>query len=69
MRRRAFVQSGPLTGSQTSTTLGGVFEVVALGLATVLASIILLDGETNWFEGFQLLADDLQGGADDGIVA
>jgi Ca2+:H+ antiporter len=32
------------------------FEVVALGLATVLASIILLDGETNWFEGVQLLA-------------
>ena len=32
------------------------FEVVALGLATGLASIILLDGETHWFEGVQLLA-------------
>jgi Ca2+:H+ antiporter len=32
------------------------FEVVALGLATVLTSIILLDGETHWFEGVQLLA-------------
>jgi Ca2+:H+ antiporter len=32
------------------------FEVVALGLATVLSSIILLDGETHWFEGVQLLA-------------
>ncbi len=32
------------------------FEVVALGLATILTSIILLDGETHWFEGVQLLA-------------
>lgn len=32
------------------------FEVVALGLATGLTSIILLDGETHWFEGVQLLA-------------
>jgi Ca2+:H+ antiporter len=34
----------------------GPFEVVALGLATILTSIILLDGETHWFEGVQLLA-------------
>jgi Ca2+:H+ antiporter len=32
------------------------FEVVALGLATLLTAIILLDGETHWFEGVQLLA-------------
>ena len=32
------------------------FQVVALGLATILTSIILLDGETHWFEGVQLLA-------------
>ena len=32
------------------------FQVVSLGLATVLTAIILLDGETHWFEGVQLLA-------------
>ena len=32
------------------------FEVVALGLATVVAAIITLDGESHWFEGVQLLA-------------
>jgi Ca2+:H+ antiporter len=32
------------------------FEVVALGLATVVTSIIVLDGESHWFEGVQLLA-------------
>jgi Ca2+:H+ antiporter len=32
------------------------FEVVALGLATVVTAIITLDGESHWFEGVQLLA-------------
>lgn len=32
------------------------FEVMALGLATVVTSIITLDGESHWFEGAQLLA-------------
>ena len=32
------------------------FEVVALGLATIVAAIITLDGESHWFEGVQLLA-------------
>jgi Ca2+:H+ antiporter len=32
------------------------FEVVALGLATVVIAIITLDGESHWFEGVQLLA-------------
>ena len=32
------------------------FEVVAMGLATLLAAIITLDGESHWFEGVQLLA-------------
>jgi Ca2+:H+ antiporter len=32
------------------------FEVVALGLATVVVAIITLDGESHWFEGAQLLA-------------
>jgi len=32
------------------------FEVVALGLATLVTAIITLDGESHWFEGVQLLA-------------
>jgi len=32
------------------------FEVMALALATLVASILTLDGETHWFEGVQLLA-------------
>jgi Ca2+:H+ antiporter len=32
------------------------FEVVALGMATIVTAIITLDGESHWFEGVQLLA-------------
>lgn len=32
------------------------FEVLALGMATAVISIITLDGESHWFEGVQLLA-------------
>jgi len=32
------------------------FEVLALGMATGVAAIITLDGESHWFEGVQLLA-------------
>jgi Ca2+:H+ antiporter len=32
------------------------FEVVALGLASLIVTIIALDGESHWFEGAQLLA-------------
>jgi Ca2+:H+ antiporter len=32
------------------------FEVIALGLATLVTAIITLDGESHWFEGVQLLA-------------
>ncbi len=32
------------------------FEVVGLGLAVVVSSLVTLDGESNWFEGVQLLA-------------
>lgn len=32
------------------------FEVIALGMSTVVAAIITLDGESHWFEGVQLLA-------------
>jgi Ca2+:H+ antiporter len=33
-----------------------VFDVAALAVATIVISIITLDGETHWFEGAQLLA-------------
>ena len=32
------------------------FEVAAVGLTVVVTSIVTLDGESNWFEGVQLLA-------------
>lgn len=32
------------------------FEVVALGLASLIVTVIALDGESHWFEGAQLLA-------------
>lgn len=32
------------------------FEVVALGVATIVTAVITLDGESHWFEGVQLLA-------------
>jgi Ca2+:H+ antiporter len=32
------------------------FEVIALGMATIVTAIITLDGESHWFEGVQLLA-------------
>lgn len=32
------------------------FEVIALGLATLVAALLTLDGESHWFEGVQLLA-------------
>jgi Ca2+:H+ antiporter len=33
-----------------------VFEVVALGVMLLIASAITQDGESNWFEGLQLMA-------------
>jgi Ca2+:H+ antiporter len=32
------------------------FEVIALSLATLTAAVLMLDGESHWFEGVQLLA-------------
>lgn len=32
------------------------FEVIALALATITAAVLMLDGESHWFEGVQLLA-------------
>jgi Ca2+:H+ antiporter len=45
--------------SPTGAYLNLVFtplEVVAVGLSTILAAIVTLDGESHWFEGVQLLA-------------
>jgi Ca2+:H+ antiporter len=33
-----------------------VFQVVALGIATIVSAIVTLDGESHWLEGMQLLA-------------
>jgi Ca2+:H+ antiporter len=32
------------------------FELAAIVLAVIAIAIVLLDGESNWFEGLQLLA-------------
>ncbi len=32
------------------------FEIVGIGLAVLAMTIVSLDGESNWFEGLQLLA-------------
>ncbi len=49
------VLAGVVLG-QNMTLVFTPFEVMAIGLATLAASIITLDGETHWFEGVQLLA-------------
>lgn len=49
------VLAGVLLG-QPLSLLFTPLEVVALGISTVVVSIITLDGESHWFEGVQLLA-------------
>lgn len=49
------VFAGLLLGQQMDLVFRP-FEVMALGLATVVIAIITLDGESHWFEGVQLLA-------------
>ena len=49
------VLAGTLLG-QPLSLLFTPLEVLALGLATVIVSIITLDGESHWFEGVQLLS-------------
>ncbi len=49
------VLAGVLIG-QPLSLLFTPLEVVALGITTVVVSIITLDGESHWFEGVQLLA-------------
>jgi Ca2+:H+ antiporter len=49
------VFAGVLMG-QDMNLVFSPFEVLALGMATVVTAIITLDGESHWFEGVQLLA-------------
>ena len=49
------VFAGMLLGQDMNLVLRP-FEVIALGLATIVTAIITLDGESHWFEGVQLLA-------------
>src|SRR3989442_4017897 len=46
---------GALLGQPMNLVFTG-FEVIALGLAALIVTIIGLDGESHWFEGVQLLA-------------
>ena len=46
---------GVLVGQPMSLVFTG-FEVIALGFASLIVTVIALDGESNWFEGAQLLA-------------
>ncbi len=47
---------GPNAAGQYMNLVFSPFEVVAMGLSTLLAAIVTLDGESHWFEGVQLLA-------------
>ena len=46
----------PLLTSSPMTLLFTPFEVAGLGVAVVVSGFITLDGESNWFEGVQLVA-------------
>lgn len=47
---------GPSSTGQYMNLVFSPLEVIALGLSTLLAAIVTLDGESHWFEGVQLLA-------------
>lgn len=49
------VFAGLLLG-QSMNLVFSIFEVMALALATLIATLITLDGESHWYEGVQLLA-------------
>jgi Ca2+:H+ antiporter len=49
------VLAGAVVGQPMQLVFTG-FEVVALGLASLIVTVIALDGESHWFEGAQLLA-------------
>ncbi len=47
---------GPSANGVYMNLVFSPLEVVAVGLSTLLAAIVTLDGESHWFEGVQLLA-------------
>jgi Ca2+:H+ antiporter len=47
---------GPSPDGQYMNLVFSPLEVVSMGLSTLLAAIVTLDGESHWFEGVQLLA-------------
>lgn len=47
---------GPTPDGQYMNLVFSPIEVVSMGLSTLLAAIVTLDGESHWFEGVQLLA-------------
>lgn len=47
---------GPSASGVYMNLVFSPLEVVAVGLSTLLAAIVTLDGESHWFEGVQLLA-------------
>jgi Ca2+:H+ antiporter len=47
---------GPSANGTYMNLVFSPIEVVAVGLSTLLAAIVTLDGESHWFEGLQLLA-------------
>lgn len=49
------VLTGVLVGQPMSLVFTP-FEIVSLGLAALIVTVIALDGESHWFEGAQLLA-------------
>ncbi len=51
-----FLVAVGLVFGQTMNLVFSPFEVIAIGLSTLVVAIITLDGESHWFEGVQLLA-------------
>jgi Ca2+:H+ antiporter len=49
------VLAGVILGQPMNLVFTG-FEIVALGLSSLIVTVIALDGESHWFEGAQLLA-------------
>jgi Ca2+:H+ antiporter len=47
---------GPNAAGQYMNLVFTPIEVVAVTLSTILTAIVILDGESHWFEGVQLLA-------------
>ena len=53
---RELVLISLFVGPQPMDLVFNPFEIVALGLAVISVSLVSLDGESNWFEGLQLVA-------------